>query len=65
MNSSYYITLNEKLLKRLKIDVNSCVPYNKIFDEKDDKIFLRKLRNFYLTLCKMVDEKEETGEMRN
>lgn len=42
--TSYYITLIERLLNKLKIDVNSCVPYNKIFDIPSAK-YVRSISN--------------------
>lgn len=55
--TSYYITQIERKLKALGIDPNSESHYNSIFDELDDKRFLRKLRKFNEFLNQLVDEK--------
>ena len=57
--SSYYITQIEYKMRKLRLDFNEPA-YNKIFDEKDDAKFLRKLRVFNEVLNQKLDE-SDTG----
>lgn len=57
MNSTYYITQIERKLKALGLSFDA-QEYNEIFDEKDDKKFVRKLRVFNEILNKRIDDKE-------
>lgn len=57
--SSYYITQIEYKMRKLRLDLNEPA-YNKIFDEKDDAKFLRKLRVFNEVLNQKLDE-SDTG----
>jgi len=54
MNSSYYIDQIETKLKLLGISLDDA-EYNSIFEETDDKKFIRRLRVFNEYLNKRID----------